>query len=79
MNERTHAPLVALGITAVLSVGATFWAVYSGGFLTILSTVTLFNLTPMWFVALGAVLLPFIKPDCGRRPRWLAATPACRC
>ena len=66
VNERTHAPLVALGITAVLSIAATFWAVYSGGFLTILSTVTLFNLTPMWFVSLGAILLPFLKPDLWR-------------
>jgi amino acid transporter len=63
VDDRTHAPLVALVITAVLSIAATFWAVYSGNFLTILSTVTLFNLTPMWFVSLGAILLPFLKPD----------------
>lgn len=66
VSSRTHAPVMALAVTAVLSVAATAWAAFSGDFLTVLSTVTLFNLTPMFFVGLSALLLPFVKPEVWR-------------
>jgi amino acid transporter len=67
VSSRTHAPVVALALTGVLASCALIWAVYSDDFLTVISTVTLFNLTPMAFVAISAILLPYLKPDLWRQ------------
>jgi APA family basic amino acid/polyamine antiporter len=67
VSPRTHAPVVALALTGVLASGALIWAVYSSSFLTVISTVTLFNLTPMAFVAVSAILLPYLKPELWRQ------------
>lgn len=78
VSGRTHAPVVALALTGVLASGALFWAVYSSSFLTVISTVTLFNLTPMAFVAVSAILLPYLKPELWRTtpfPRRIAGVP----
>src|SRR5205807_3149059 len=62
VSERTHAPLVALAVTAVLSVIALIWAVYSASFFTVLALLVVLFLVPMAYVALGALLLPWLRP-----------------
>jgi amino acid transporter len=67
VNERTGIPLIALVITGFLSAGGIAWAIYSSNFFTVLATVTLLNMTPMVFVGLAALLLPFLKPHLWRQ------------
>jgi amino acid transporter len=62
VNQRTGIPVVALVVTGVLSAVGIAWAIYSSNFFTVLATVTLLNMTPMLFVGLAALLLPFLKP-----------------
>jgi APA family basic amino acid/polyamine antiporter len=62
VSDRTHAPLVALAVTAVLSVIALIWAVYSASFFTVLALLVVLFLVPMAYVALGALLLPWLRP-----------------
>jgi amino acid transporter len=67
VDARTGVPVVALAVTGVLSVAGLVWAIYSSNFFTVLATVTLLNMTPMLFVGISAMLLPFLKPDLWRR------------
>jgi amino acid transporter len=67
VSKRTGVPVIALVITGVLSIGGIAWAVYSSNFFTVLATVTLLNMTPMVFVGLAALVLPFLKPDLWRQ------------
>jgi len=78
VSNRTHVPLVALAITGILSVIGLVWLVYGSSFFTVLATVTLLNMTPMLFVAVAAILLPYLKPDLWQRsplPRRVLGVP----
>jgi amino acid transporter len=67
VNRRSGIPMVALTVTGVLSIAGLAWAIYSSNFFTVLATVTLLNMTPMLFVGLAAMLLPFLKPALWRQ------------
>jgi basic amino acid/polyamine antiporter, APA family len=62
VDDRRHSPRVALAITAVLSVIALVWAVYSSNFFTVLALLVVLFLVPMAYVAVGAMLLPYLRP-----------------
>lgn len=62
VDDRRHSPMVALAITAVLSVIALVWAVYSSSFFTVLALLVVLFLVPMAYVAVGAMLLPYLRP-----------------
>lgn len=63
VEERTHVPLIALAICTVLAIGATVYAVYSSSFFTVLSTAALLAFPAIFLVSLGAVVMPFRRPD----------------
>jgi amino acid transporter len=63
VDARRGSPLVALAITAILSVIALVWAVYSSTFFTVLALLVVLFLVPMAYVAIGAVVMPFRRPS----------------
>jgi APA family basic amino acid/polyamine antiporter len=74
VHPRLHAPLIAIGFAAVLDVGALVWAIWdSQSFFGVLSEAVLLNITTMIFIGLGAVLLPYRRPEV-----WRASATAAR-
>lgn len=72
VSSRRRVPYYALGITFVLFTAGTVWAVYSsGGFLTALAYVVLFQLTSMFLLCLSAAVMPYRL-----RELWRSATTA---
>lgn len=67
VSPRTHSPLVALAIVGILSIAGLVWSIYSSDFFTVLATLTLLNMTPMLFVAISAIAVPFLRPDIWKR------------
>lgn len=67
VDERRHSPRTALAITAVLSIVALVWLVYSSNFFTVLALLVVLFLVPMAYVAVGAMLLPYLRPSLFRQ------------
>ena len=67
VSPKTHAPNVAVGVTAVLSILVLLWAVTNAhGFLTIFAEAVLLQLVTMTLLALSAMLLPYRRPEIWR-------------
>jgi APA family basic amino acid/polyamine antiporter len=67
VSERTRTPLVALGVTGLLTACALVWAVYSANFFTVLSLAILLDMITIAFVGLGALVVPYYRPEIWRQ------------
>jgi amino acid transporter len=72
VSARRNVPYYALGVTFLIFVAVTAWAVYdSEGFLTVLAYTVVFQLTSMFLLCLSATLIPYRLNDV-----WKSATTA---
>ena len=63
VSPRLRIPLVSLAITAVLSIAALVWAVYSSSFAEVYALMIVLFLIPMMSVAWSAILVPWRRPE----------------
>jgi amino acid transporter len=63
VNERTHAPLWAIALTGIATIGFTAWTAYSATFFKIWSMAILFAFVPMFFVGLVGIWMPLKRKD----------------
>ena len=67
VHPRTATPVVAIGISTLLGIGAAIWVVYGTNFFTALATITLLVTAPLGLLCLSALALPYLRPDIWRR------------
>ena len=63
VDERTHAPIVALLVCAIIGVGCLVWAVYSPTFMTVIVIAGIFGVPPITLVGISAIVFPWVSKD----------------
>ncbi|MCL5985593.1 MAG: amino acid permease [Actinobacteria bacterium] len=63
VNERTHAPVIAIVIMSALGVLGLVWTALSATFFTVWGTAILFAYLPILFVGIAAIALPFRRKE----------------
>lgn len=70
VSDRWHSPVVALGITLVLSAVALVWEIYASTFFAVLALLTVLTIVTFMSVAVAAILVPYLKPDLWKQTLW---------
>jgi len=63
VNERTHTPVIAIAITAVLSIGTSAWAAYGKSHVTLMATVDMFGYMALFAAGMAAIVMLFRRRD----------------
>ena len=63
VNERTHAPLIAIIITGVIGIVFLAWGVFGTGFYALATLVGLFGAGTMALMGLTAIVFPYTKRE----------------
>ena len=62
VNERTHTPVNAIIVTAVISLGLCAWAAYSLSFITVLAAITFVSFPTWILIGISAVVMKRRRP-----------------
>jgi amino acid transporter len=63
VNERTHTPVIAIGVVFVLSCLGALWVAFSSNFFTVFSIMVLFAYFPIVLVGFSAIVMRSRRPD----------------
>jgi basic amino acid/polyamine antiporter, APA family len=63
VSKRTHTPIAAFVLTAVLCIAATAWAVFTTSFVTVLTYVSLLTTTSLLISGIAAMAMPWRRPE----------------
>lgn len=63
VNDRTHTPVIAIGISLVLAIAAAAWVSFSPNFFRVFAIMQLYAYIPIVLVGIAAVVMPRRRPD----------------
>ena len=63
VEEKTHAPVIAIGIAGVLSIIMSAWAAYGSSYITVLALAGLFPLFSIFATGISAIVMRRRRPD----------------
>ena len=63
VNERTHAPVISIGIAGGLSMAMSAWAAYGSSFITVLALAGLFPLFSIFATGISGIVMKRRRPD----------------
>ncbi|HEY9288822.1 MAG TPA: amino acid permease [Candidatus Dormibacteraeota bacterium] len=63
VNDRTHSPVVTIGICTVLGISGAVWVALSSSFLTVVAFVQEMAMAQVFLIGLTGLLFPYLKRD----------------
>lgn len=67
VNDRTHSPVVTIGICTVLGISGAVWVALSTSFTTVVAFVQEMAMAQVFLIGLTGLLFPYLKPDIFKR------------